>query len=133
MKRSSGLLLALPLLVVLALFLAPPIQAEERVKLTGDEIKEILFTRGKVIFGVDHVNDTVWIGTALGDGKRHIYWRSHIYMTTGELTGTARIVNDQQCAVGYAQDRCFDIYRVGSDKYESWSGETLFSTWYRAN
>ena len=140
MKRSSDLLLVFALYVVVALFLASPIQAEDRVKLTGEEIREILFTPGNVIFGVDHLNNSVWIGTALGDGDRHFYWRSLSSRSprthppaSGELTGTAKIVNDQQCAVGYAEDRCFDIYRIGDDKYESWSEGTLTSTWYRAN
>ena len=150
MRMPSGLLLPFALSVVLALFLAPPVQADERVKLTGDEIEEILFTPGNVIFGVDHRNNVVWIGTALGDGDRHFYWRSLArgYPRTqtpptpppatqgpvsGEFTGTVRIVNDQQCAIGYAEDRCLDLYRIGKNKYESWAGETLQSTWYRAN
>lgn len=140
MKRSSDLLLAFALYVVVALFLASPIRAEDRVKLTGDEIKEILFTQGKVIFGWDHKNNVLWIGTALGGGKRHFYWQSlgsesprAPFPASGELTGTAKVVNDQQCAVGYAEERCMDIYRVGKDKYETWFGETLTHTWYRAN
>jgi len=122
------------------LFLASPIQAEDRVKLTGDEIKEILFTKGNVIFGVDHENNAVWIGTALGGGKRHFHWQSlgsksprAPFPAEGEITGTATIVNDQQCTRGYAAERCFDLYRIGKDKYETWDGETLHSTWYRAN
>jgi hypothetical protein len=140
MGKSSGALPAFALCVAVALFLASPIHAKDRVKLTGDEIREILFTPGKVIFGVGHRNNTVWIGTALGDGDRHFYWRSLASRSprtqppaSGELTGTVKIVDDQQCAVGYADDRCPDLYRIGNDKYESWSGDTLFSTWYRAN
>jgi hypothetical protein len=140
MKKYSGVLLLIALFVLATLILAPPVQAEERVKLTGDEIKEILFTKGNVIFGVDHPNNAVWIGTALGGGKRHFHWQSlgsksprAPFPASGELTGTATIVNDQQCTTGYAEDRCFDIYRIGKDKYETWDGETLNSTWYRAN
>ena len=139
MRTHLGTLLTIVFCVV-ATFLAPPIQAEDKVKLTGDEIKEILFTKGNVIFGVDHLNNAVWIGTALGGGKRHFNWQSlgsesprAPFPASGELTGTATIVNDQQCAVGYAEDRCLDIYRIGKNKYESWAGETLQSTWYRAN
>ena len=136
MRSFSGALLSI---FVAALLLASPIQAEDRVKLTGEEIREILFTPGNVIYGVNHLHNTIWIGTALGEGDRHFYWRSLASRSPrtnppahGELTGTAKIVNDQQCAVGYAEDRCFDIYRIG-DKYESWSGDTLVTTWYRAN
>jgi hypothetical protein len=140
MKRYSGALLSIALCVAASLILSPSVQAEERIKLTGDEIKEILFTKGNVIFGVDHKNNSVWIGTALGGGKRHFHWQSlgsksprAPFPAEGELTGTATIVNDQQCTTGYAENRCLDIYRVGENKYETWHGETLMTTWYRAN
>lgn len=139
MRTSLGALLTIVLCVV-SMFLAPSIRAEGRVKLTGDEIREILFTKGNVIFGIDHQNNSVWIGTALGGGKRHFHWQSlgsksprAPFPAEGEITGTAAIVNDQQCTTGYAEERCFDIYRVGKDKYETWDGETLYTTWYRAN
>ena len=137
MRSYIGALLSI---VVATLLLSSPIQAQDRVKLTGDEIREILFTKGKVIFGVDHRNNAVWIGTALGGGKRHFHWQSlgsktprAPFPAEGELTGTATVVNDQQCAVGYAEDSCLDLYRVGDNTYESWSGDTLVSTWHRAN
>ena len=140
MTRHSGALFPITLFVVVALVLASPVQAEERVKLTGDEIKEILFTKGNVIYGLTPLKNVIWIGTALGGGKRHFYWQSlgsksprAPFPAAGELTGTATIVNDQQCTTGYAENRCFDIYRIGKDKYETWDGQTLESSWYRAN
>ena len=142
MRRPSGLLLPFALSVVLALFLAPPIQAEERVKLTGDEIKEILTTPGNVSFGVNHLNNTVWIRTALDDGNRHVYWKRLAgpsppgtpFQASGEITGTIWIADDQACSrSGYPEETCLDIYRIGNDKYENWLGETLHHTWYQAN
>jgi hypothetical protein len=141
MRMPSGLLLPFALSVVLALFLAPPVQADEKVKLTGDEIKEILTTPGNVSFGVDHLNNTVWIRTALDDGNRHAYWQRFAgpsprtqLPTSGEFTGPIWIADDQVCArSGYSSERCLDIYRIGNDKYENWWGETLHHTWYQAN
>jgi hypothetical protein len=74
-KRYTGALLQIALYVAATLVLASPVQAEQRVKLTGDETRETLFTKGNVIFGVDHPNNTVWIGTVLGGGKRHFHWQ----------------------------------------------------------
>jgi len=140
MKRYSGVLLSVSVFILATLIPAPLVQAEERVKLTGDEIKEILFTKGNVIYGLTPQKNVIWIGTALGGGKRHFHWQSlgsesprAPFPASGELTGTATVVNDQQCTTGYAENRCFDIYRIGKDKYETWDGETLESTWYRAN
>ena len=140
MKRVRKSPLPVALTIAVALFSVPMGHAEDKVKLTGDEIREILFTKGNVIYGVDHINNSVWIGTALGDGKRHFYWQ-HLSSKTprapfpnaGEITGTASVVGDQQCTKGYSENRCFDLYRVGKDKYETWFGDTLQTTWYRAN
>jgi len=138
MKSYSGVLLSVSVFIFATLIPAPLVQTEERVKLTGGEIKEILYTKGNVISGLNHLKNVIWIGTALGGGKWHFHWQSlgsesprAPFPGFGELTGTATVVNDQKCTTGYAENRCFDIYRIGKDKYETWDGESLHSTWYR--
>lgn len=134
MTWSIRKMIVVGLCVVLALFLRSPIQAEEKIKLTGDEIKE-LTKPGTITIGVNNVRNTVWICEVLEDGTRHVYWRSILSRTSsGEATGTIKIVGDQRCSKwGNSEERCYDIYRIGNDKYESWWAGDLCFTWYRAN
>ena len=64
----------------ICVFVAPllfsPIQAREKVKLTGSELQELLNKPGAVSFGIDHRANTVWITVSHGSGKRNVYSRS---------------------------------------------------------
>jgi len=120
------------LCVVVALFVASPIQGQDKVKLTGAEIDKLLLKPGAISFGINHQFNWVWIVEALENGKRSVYWRSLANpIMWGTDIGATKIVGDQVCSKWtFGPERCLDIYRVGEDKYESKLGGSLFSTWY---
>jgi hypothetical protein len=64
------------LCIVVALFVASPIQGKDKVKLTGPEIQELLFETGVVTFGLNHKVNTFFSIVSHGEGKRNIFWRS---------------------------------------------------------
>jgi hypothetical protein len=120
------------LCVVVGLFVASPIQGKDKVKLTGVEVDKLLLKPGAISFGINHKTNWVWIVEALENGKRSVYWQSLANTNRGTDIGSTKIVGDQACEKwSFGPERCFDIYRVGEDKYESWSGGSLSSTWYR--
>ncbi len=125
------------LCIVLALFLASPMQAEEgkkdKVKLTGAQIDELLLKPGAITFGINHKTNSVYITEALENEKRNLYWQSLANpMVRGTDIGTTEIVGDQACSKwSFGPETCFNVYRVDEDKYESMSGESLAATWYR--
>lgn len=104
---------------------------KDKVKLTGAELQERLSNYG-IAAGVNHRDNTVWIIVNHGNGKRDLFWRSLVksglWMT---MSGTARVVEDQLCSKWtFGPERCFDAYRIGEDKYESWLSGSLSSTYY---
>jgi hypothetical protein len=49
-------------------------------------------------------------------------------------TGNARIDGDYFCSKWSnpgSKESCYDVYRIGEDKYESWLSGSLVSTWFR--
>lgn len=133
MTVSIRKMVVVGLCVVLALFVASPIQGKDKVKLTGVELDKLLLKPGAISFGITHKPNWVWIVEALENGKRSVYWRSLANpIMWGTDIGSTKIVGDQLCEKWtFGPERCFDIYRVGEDKYESWFDESLFSTWYK--
>jgi len=68
----------------------------------------------------------------LKNGKRSLYWRSlKNAMVWSTAIGTAEIVGDKMCSKWtFGPQKCYDNYRVGEDKYESWSGGMIDSPFY---
>lgn len=100
--------------------------AADRVKLTGAELAE-RYARYEVIAGLSHDSKVSWMIVAYGDGTRDMYWNDGI--TSAIDSGTYRIVGDQWCVVWRnifrGEERCYDIYRIGPGKYESWRNGEL--------
>jgi hypothetical protein len=121
------------LCVVVALFVASPIQGQDKVKLTGTEVKELLLKPGAITFGINHKTNGVYTTEALKNGKRNLYWqRLGNSLVRGTDIGTTKIVGDQACSKwSFGPETCFDVYRLGEDKYESRVGDRLLATWYR--
>ena len=121
------------LCVVVALLVAAPIQGKDKVKLTGVEIQELLGKLGAITFGINHKTNSVYITEALENGKRNLYWRSlKNPIVWGTDIGITKIVSDKVCSKwSFGPETCFDVYRVGEDKYESRVGEHLLATWYK--
>ena len=106
-----------------------------KVKLTGDELQWLISESSGVTFGINHKFKSVWIIVGHGNGKRDIYWRSLVKPGLWMMnTGNARIDGDYLCSKWSnpgSRERCSDVYRVGEDKYESWSQGSLRATWFR--
>jgi len=121
------------LCVIVAVFVASPIQGKDKVKLTGAEVKELLLKPGAVSFGINHRTNGVYITEALENGKRNLYWQNLATpIVRGTDIGTTKIVDDQACSKwSFGPETCFEVYRVGEDKYESLVGDRLLATWYR--
>jgi len=121
------------LCIVVALFVASPIQGKDKVKLTGAEVKELLLKPGNITFGINHKTNSVYTTEALGNGKRNLYWQKLAKsIARGTDIGTTKIVGDQACSKwSFGPETCFDVYRVGEDKYQSWVGDRLLATWYK--
>ena len=94
--------------------------AADKVKLTRVELAERA-SKYEVIAGQSHDNKVSWMVVAYGDGTRDLYWNDGI--TSGTDAGTQRIVGDQWCVIWKSiflgEERCYDIYRIGPDRYES--------------
>jgi hypothetical protein len=135
MTKSIRKMIVLCLWVVVVVLLAAPIQGQEikpdKVKLTGEELP--VLKPGDFSFGINSQGTMVSIVKMLEDGKLSLYWRSLANpLVWGTDIGTGKIVGDQSCLKWtFGPETCSDIYRVGEDKYESWSGGTLALTWYR--
>jgi hypothetical protein len=122
---------------VVALVMASAAQGqqskEEKAKLTGAEVQDVLFKPGAVTFGVIHPNNQVYVIVSHGGGNRDFFWRS---LTTPDRwsvdAATAKIVGDQVCSKWtFGPESCLEVYRIGGDKYESrLQGGGLVATWY---
>jgi hypothetical protein len=133
MTMTNGKVSLVGLCVIIALFVAAPIQGkEDKTKLTGAEIQELLCKPGAINFGINHMTNSVFITEVLENGKRILYWRSlQNSMIWGTDIGTAEVVGDKMCSKWtFSPQKCFDIYRVGENKYESYLGENLVAAWY---
>ncbi len=95
--------------------------AADRIKLTGAELAE-QYSKYEVIAGLSYDSKVSWMIVAYSDGTRDMYWNDGI--TSAIDSGTYRIVGNQWCVVWTnifrGEERCYDIYRIGPDKYESW-------------
>ena len=133
MTWSIRKVVVVSLCVVVALFVASPIQGQDKVKLTGAEVDKLLLKPDAISFGISHQTNWVWIIETLENGKRSVYWRSLANpIVSGTDIGTSKIVGDQLCEKWtFGPERCLDIYRIGEDKYESSLRGNLWSTFYR--
>ena len=106
-----------------------------KVELTGAEIQWLISESSVVTFGINHKFKSVWIIVGHGNGKQDIYWRSLVKPGLWMMnTGTARLEGDKIChkwSNPGSQERCYDVYRIGEDKYESWLSGSLVTTWFR--
>ncbi len=93
----------------------------DKVKLTRVELAERA-SKYEVIAGQSHDSKVSWMVVAYGDRTRDLYWNDGL--TSGTDNGTQRIVGDQWCIIWknifLGEERCYDIYRIGPDRYESW-------------
>jgi hypothetical protein len=117
-----------------ALLVTSPAYGQERVKLTGAELQEMLLKSGEVSFGVNPKTNMAWIIVHTGEGKRDLFWRSLTNAAEwGMEVGLTKIAGDQLCTKWtFAPETCVDVYRIGENKYESRTGGELTGIWHKA-
>jgi len=118
-------------LLALLLTIATTVEAGEKVKLTGAQLAERI-SGYEVLAGVAKGPGLgfYYMVVAFQDGNRDLYWNDGL--KTGTDTGTHRYVGDQICVTWKTsfegQERCYDVFNVGDDKYESYrDGKLEFS------
>jgi|GEM_PF-5143835 len=120
-------------LLVLALLLTVAVSAEAggKTKLSGSDIAKRI-SNYEVLSGVsiEPGFGFYFMVVAFQDGTRDLYWNDGI--KSGTDTGTHRIAGDQICVTWKSsfngQERCYDVYKIDDDKYESyWQGKLAFT------
>lgn len=70
---------------------------------------------------------------AYANSTRDLYWNDGVEFGTD--SGTHRVVGDQSCVTWKntfgGEERCYDVYRIGVDKYQSWRNGKLEYTYYK--
>lgn len=95
-----------------------------KVKLTAAELHQWVSQDGGVTAGINHANGCAWIVVGSKGGYREQYWNCPSPFGADTSTGSSRVVGDQLCSkfdkIGNGEERCWDVYRVGENRYEGW-------------
>ena len=117
---------------LLLIFVAGSAGASEKLKLTGPQIAERI-DGYEVIAGTSNEAGYNYMVAAYSNGTREVYWNDGI--KSGTDKGTHRIVGDQICVTWQnsfeGKEQCFEVFKIGESKYESWSKGTLAFTYYK--
>jgi class 3 adenylate cyclase len=106
--------------------LSAPIEVYEvtgaRVKLTGAELRRFATTYA-VYAGVNHENDCAFMLAVYPGGARELFWTC-AFRSGASGPGTAHVTWDEVCTqykwLYAGEPNCWQYYRIGPDKYESW-------------
>ncbi len=116
---------------VLLLTVAVSAEAKGKTKLTGAELAARILGY-EVLAGVSKEPGLgfSFMVVAYQNGTRELYWNNGV--KSGTDTGTHRFEGDQTCVTWKksfeGKERCYDVYKIGDDKYESyWNGKLEFS------
>ena len=121
-------------ILILFLTIAIAANAEEKIKLTGTLLADRI-TGYEVLAGVYKKPGLGFnfMVTAYKNGTRELYWNDGI--KSGTDKGTHRFVDDQTCVTWEnsfeGQERCYDVYKIGENKYESYWNNELEYTYYK--
>lgn len=120
------------LFLLFLLFAARPVEAGEKIKLTGSQLVDRIGGY-EVIAGISHFASFNYMVVAYSNGTREVYWNDGL--KSGTDTGTHRFEGDQICVSWEnsfeGKEQCFDVYKIGESKYEAWrNGERAF-TYYK--
>ena len=106
--------------------------ASEKLKLTGAELTAIT-SRYRVSAGISHATNANWMIVGYANGTLDLYWNDGIRFDTDN--GTHRVQGNQSCVTWKKSDggeeRCYDVYRIGDNNYESWRNGKLEHTSYK--
>ena len=123
-------------LIVLALLLSFAVSAEadSKIKLTGNDLSERI-TGYEVLAGISKEPGLGFnfMMVAFQNGTRELYWNDGI--KSGTDTGRHKFVGDQACVTWNTsfegKERCYDVYKIGDDKYESWRNGKMAVSYYK--
>ena len=109
-------------------------KADENIKLTGEQLSKRI--QGyEVLAGISKepgigLNFMV---VAFQNGTRELYWNDGI--KSGIDTGTHKFMGDQTCVTWKNSfegiERCYDVYKKGENKYESWRNSEIAFSYYK--
>jgi hypothetical protein len=120
------------MILLLLIFVANFAGASEKIKLTGPQITERIGGY-EVIAGTSNQDGYNYMVVAYSNGTREVYWNDGI--KSGTDKGTHRIVGDQICVTWQnsfeGKEQCFEVFKIGESKYESWCKGKLAFTYYK--
>ena len=118
------------MLFLLLIFVAISAEAGEKTKLTGLQLVERIGGY-EVIAGTSPQYN--YMVVAYSNGTREVYWNDGV--KSGTDKGTHRIEGDQICVTWQnsfeGKEQCFEVFKIGESKYESWSNGKPAFTYYK--
>jgi hypothetical protein len=121
------------MIVFLLIFVAISAEASEKIKLTGPQLAERIGGGYEVIAGTSNQAEYNYMVVAYSNGTREVYWNDGL--KSGTDKGTHRIGGDQICVTWQnsfeGKEQCFDVFKIGESKYESWTNGKLAFTYYK--
>jgi len=116
----------------LLIFVAISAEASEKIKLTGPQLVERIGGY-EVIAGTSNEAKFYYMVVVYSNGTREVYWNDGL--KSGTDKGTHRIEGDQICVTWQnsfeGKEQCFEVFKIGESKYESWSNGKLAFTYYK--
>jgi len=120
------------MILLLLIFVAISAEASEKIKLTGPQLVERIGGY-EVIAGTSSQAEYNYMVVAYSNGTREVYWNDGI--KSGTDKGSHIIVGDQICVTWQnsfeGKEQCFEVFKIGESKYESWSNGKLAFTYYK--
>ncbi len=120
------------LFLLLLIFVAISADASEKVKLTGSQIIDRIGGY-EAIAGVSNQAEYNFMVVAYANGTREVYWNDGL--KSGTDKGKHRIAGDQICVTWQksfeGKEQCFEVFKIGESKYESWSNGKRAFTYYK--
>ena len=120
------------ILLILLLSAAISAEAGEKVKLTGSQLVERM-SDYEVLAGISHEGGYNFMVVVYSNGTREVYWNDGIKSDTD--TGTHRLAGDKICVTWQnffeGKEQCFEVYKIGEEKYESWNNGKLAYTFFK--
>ena len=120
------------MILLLLIFVVNSAEASEKIKLTGPQLVERIGGY-EVIAGTSNEAEFNYMVVAYSNGTREVYWNDGL--KSGTDKGTHRIEGDQICVTWQnsfeGKEQCFEVFKIGESKYESWSNSKLAFTYYK--
>ena len=120
------------MIILLIISVAISAEASEKIKLTGPQLDERI-DGYEVIAGTSSQPEYNYMVVVYSNGTREVYWNDGL--KSGTDKGTHRIEGDQICVTWQnsfeGKEQCFEVFKIGESKYESWSNGKLAFSYYK--